>query len=111
MKSEKNPKGAGRKPSEPTKQVRIAIAASAASRKLTDYYLDKARRIWEEHYGTGFMVSLFGVEERKFGSIMGGSFLGLVIVAHAEKENLRSIFTINFDNGKDGFVYESEEEI
>lgn len=104
--------GAGRKKGEPTKQVRIPVAAANAARVLSEYYLAKARRIWAEKYGEGFDVYLAGIEMRATGSLIGGRGEDIeTIVCHAEKDGLREIFTIDLDTGREGFQYEDEVEI
>jgi hypothetical protein len=104
-------KGAGRKTKEPTKQVRIPVSASLAARGLSEFFLEKARRIWAEKYGQGFNVYLAGVEIRKTRSMIGTTGEIEALVCHAEKDNLRAIFTIDFDTGREGFQYEDEVEI
>ncbi len=89
-------KGAGRKPSAPTKQVRIPVAGASVARGLVEYFLAAARQQLEGHawYRTcpewereKITLTLTGIEERAYGSLMGGSVPVSVVVAVAEHPN------------------------
>lgn len=87
--------GAGRKPN-PTKQVRIPVRMAGCARKLVEVLYRKAQKRIEEtdwwqtcpaDEREEITLTLTGVEERKYSSILGCSEYVSVVVAVAEAPN------------------------
>ncbi len=92
-------KGAGRKKSEPTKQVRVPLRGTSVARGLVGYYLRLAEEIWQENQGAGSksQVYLDDISSETLDTVLAGSYDELIIYAYAdiELEKMRYYFKFN----------------
>ena len=91
---------AGRKPSAPTKQVRIPVSGADAARALVEAALTVSRRVMaERHPGITLSVRLIGVEIRRMERMSGAHTIawyeGPAIVAEATDGEITERFFVS----------------
>lgn len=91
---------AGRKPSDPTKQVRIPIDGADAARGLVDAVLNAARKeMLDRHPNVRLDVRLVGVEhrqmQRKVDTYLADYYDGPVVIAEATDGEITERFVLS----------------